>query len=485
MANPTAQEQELLELINRMRMRPDAELDILLNSNDPDVAAALKYFKVNVNTLKSQWSKLKAVAPLAWSSPLNDAAKSHNQAMIAADNQSHQLPGEADLGTRITNAGYNFSFARENIYAYAKSVFFAHAGFAIDWGEGAGTVDGIQNPAGHRDSMMATDVREVGISILSETNAQTEVGPLVVTQNFGDRNAIDGKAWLLGVAFLDADRDTYYDAGEGLRDVSVKITGINGTSFSKTIAVADAGGYQELLNPGDYQVDFLRNGVVLGTQTAKIDTQNPQNVKKDLVLNVTNLGTNLQNSINSNNTSQPSTSTATDAENKLLDFRMQEQQSLGGKTIAANFLSISSDAVYHNYVGLYRVEDTQGTVIDPNTGNSYKPGDAGYLAAALRRSQVNKDGVNFDRDNTPGQSLLQGGYIFAPFIIADGSLTDVLNNVGRANQPQVYFNYKAANADGLEHIKLLSPNKFGFEDTFGGGDRDYNDMIFQVNAQVV
>ncbi len=43
--------------------------------------------------------------------------------MIAADSQSHQLPGEADLGTRITNAGYNFSFARENIYAYAKSVF--------------------------------------------------------------------------------------------------------------------------------------------------------------------------------------------------------------------------------------------------------------------------------------------------------------------------------------------------------------------------
>ncbi len=75
MANPTAQEQELLELINRMRMRPDGELEILLNSGDPDVAAALKYFNVNLDTLKSQWSKLKAVAPLAWSSPLNDAAK--------------------------------------------------------------------------------------------------------------------------------------------------------------------------------------------------------------------------------------------------------------------------------------------------------------------------------------------------------------------------------------------------------------------------
>ncbi len=170
------------------------------------------------------------------------------------------------------------------------------------------------------------------------------------------------------MAFLDADSDTYYDAGEGLKDVSVKITGINGTSFSKTIAVADAGGYQELLNPGDYQVDFLRNGIVLDTQTAKIDVNAPQNVKKDLVLQVTTLGTTLQKSMNSNQSSQPSTNTTEDLENKLLDFRMQDQQSLGGKTIAANFLSVSTEAAYHNHVGLYRVEDTEGTVIDPDYG---------------------------------------------------------------------------------------------------------------------
>ena len=50
--------------------------------------------------------------------------------------------------------------------------------------------------------------------------------------------------------------------------------------------------------------------------------------------------------------------------------------------------------------------------------------------------------------------------------------------------PHVYFNYLAANQDGFDHIKSMGANKFGFEDTFGGGDRDYNDLIFKVDATV-
>jgi hypothetical protein len=31
---------------------------------------------------------------------------------------------------------------------------------------------------------------------------------------------------------------------------------------------------------------------------------------------------------------------------------------------------------------------------------------------------------------------------------------------------------------------MLGNNNFGFEDLFGGGDRDYNDLTFQVTAKV-
>ena len=82
MSNPTAQEQEFLELINRIRTAPVAELDLLLNSSDPianaAIDAALKQFQTNRNTLRSQWDKLNPAAPLAWSSALNQAAATHN-----------------------------------------------------------------------------------------------------------------------------------------------------------------------------------------------------------------------------------------------------------------------------------------------------------------------------------------------------------------------------------------------------------------------
>jgi Ca2+-binding RTX toxin-like protein len=293
MANPTAREQEFLELINRMRMAPAAELALLLNSSDPDIQAALTYFNVNLNTLRTQWSSLTAVAPLAWSSQLDDVASAHNQKMIQYDQQSHQVgvydssgnlttAYEPNLAGRLTAGNYNFTNGGENIYAYAKSILYADAGFAIDWG-GTAATGGIQNPAGHRNNMMSSNFREVGVSVTDETNPNTQVGPLVVTENFGNRSALTGKGWLLGVAFQDTNKDGWYEAGEGLNDVQVKITGINGTTFTDTISVASAGGYQDLLNPGQYRVDFIRNGAIVSTKTTSISTDN---VKIDLLLPV-------------------------------------------------------------------------------------------------------------------------------------------------------------------------------------------------------
>ena len=252
MASPTPREQEFLELVNRMRMNPNAELGLLLNSADLDVQSAIKDFNVNKTTLTNQWASLKIVAPLAWSNKLNESAKSHNAVMIQYDQQEHQVgkidangnvikaldldkdgqpipgqyhvvtPYESDFAGRVSATGYLYNGGRENIYSYAKSIVHAHASFAIDWGNDVNSIDGIQNPAGHRIAIMANDVREVGISVTDELDNKTTVGPLVVTQNFSKRDAINGKAWLLGVAFQDKNQDTWYEAGEGLKDISVK-----------------------------------------------------------------------------------------------------------------------------------------------------------------------------------------------------------------------------------------------------------------------
>jgi Domain of unknown function (DUF4114)/Cysteine-rich secretory protein family len=480
MSQPTAKEQELLELMNRMRLDPDAELQILLDKPDGDVQYALDYYQVNLDTLKKQWATLVPVAPLAWSSQLQDAATAHNLVMINQKKQAHILPGEGTWGQRISKAGYQATFSGENLYAAAQSPIFAHTGLAIDWGQGKNSVDGIQTDTYHRSNMMSNQIREVGISAIEDNNSEP-LGPLVITEDFGTRNAISGKAWLLGVAFDDLNLDGWYQAGEGLSDVSVRITGID-NSFQDTIAVGEAGGYQELLNPGKYQVDFSRNGQIISSRTATIDAKITNNVKLDLVLPLQNLNTN-----SPINTVQPDLvlsvvnlqSNPTDAH--LLDFRMDSID----KTIAIKFTNITSDASYHNYAGFYQVENEQGTVIDPSNSKSYQPGDSGYLAAALRRSQVASQGVELDKNGLAGSTNLQGGHIYAPFLVANGRVNDILSRPDPNGANNVYFNYQAANADKTEHIRMLGANKFGFEDLAGGGDRDYNDLTFQVTTKVL
>jgi uncharacterized protein YkwD len=549
MSNASAQEQEFLELINRMRTSPRAELELLLNSGDPSIDGALRYFETNRDTLRNQWSTLQAVAPLAWASELNDSATAHNLAMIAADLQSHQVPGELGLGARLAQSGYILSNAGENIYTTARSIIYGQAGLAIDWGADdpntpiLEAIDGIQNPAAHRNILLSSLFREVGIAVTAEDNPNTDVGPLVVTQEFGNRKKLNGKAYILGVAFVDQNLDSWYQSGEGINNLQVKITGINGTNYNKTLTVGDAGGYQELVDPGQYQVDFIYRDTVLKTQTTAISATKPENIKldfslaaaaaetansrldravqalapstlvkpttvevvnpapiianvipakvaqpvietaqvvnapvvnsvtqvpvlaADLVLPMVTLGNRLQDGKSGNNILDFSK-----------DFTRTSTPDLTAKIITINLTGVTAEANYRNNAGIYRVDSADGTI------GAFKPGDSGYITAALLRSKELNRGVEFDK-NGISPKMIEGG-IYAPFVVADATVDQVLNSKNPATAPRVYFNYVAANADGFDHIKHLGANKFGFEDTFGGGDRDYNDLVFQVNAKV-
>ncbi len=142
---------------------------------------------------------------------------------------------------------------------------------------------------------------------------------------------------------------------------------------------------------------------------------------------------------------------------------------------------VFSEAAYDNTIGLYVVEDQQGTVIDPLSGNRIAPGQVGYEAAAIRRSvfQASEDAT--------GSLQIGGGTLLAPYIIADGTVDEFLteNSGNQQGQgPLAYFAYLGANPDGVDHVRLLGDNTFGFEDLFGGGDRDFNDMVFKVDIVV-
>ncbi|HVX83281.1 MAG TPA: CAP domain-containing protein [Phycisphaerae bacterium] len=285
-SDPSGAEQELLWLLNRVRTDPADELPKLLGSHDPNVQQALGYFQVDQNLLAQQWTTLTAVQPLAWNANLAAAAAIHTQAMAAQDTQAHQLPGENPPDQRINNAGYTFSSAGENVYAYAFSPFHAHTAFAIDWGAGPGTTGGIQDPPGHRQTMMDGDYRDVGISWMAQASTLADgstptTGPFLTTEDFAAPAMAEDPA-LVGTVYTDANHDGAYTAGEGVGGVTVTAvgTGTEGTFAATTLT---AGGYELTLPDGDYTVTFSGPTIptnVLGT-TFTVHVAD-QNVLQDL-----------------------------------------------------------------------------------------------------------------------------------------------------------------------------------------------------------
>jgi uncharacterized protein YkwD len=77
----------------------------------PSVAQAAQ----SVLTLINQERASAGLPALIMSNALIQSAHKHNLAMLAAGQLSHQLPGEADLGTRISAQGVKWNMVAENI----------------------------------------------------------------------------------------------------------------------------------------------------------------------------------------------------------------------------------------------------------------------------------------------------------------------------------------------------------------------------------
>lgn len=273
----TSLEQYELELVNETRLNPLASAARYIGSYAPltspqaNIQAALTYFNVSGPALQAAYAALTAAPPLAFNDALASAARDHNAAMIAADTQSHQLGGEAAPGDRLTSHGYAWNSWAENVYAYTDNPLYGHAGFMVDWGSGP---NGMQSPAGHRNNIMSTSVREVGIGITAEGNSATSVGPLVMTEDFGRRN--DASVYVLGVAYSDSDRDAFYSIGEGLSGLSVALGGAGTTSSS-------SGGYTLAAAVTGLRTISLTGAGLAGTVSVSTVLSASQNLKIDVV----------------------------------------------------------------------------------------------------------------------------------------------------------------------------------------------------------
>src|SRR5579885_764881 len=278
MSGPSNLEQYLLELIDDARLDPlgDAARYITsygpLTSGDPAIQTAFAIFGVSGSALQSAFAALTPAQQLAWNDNLATASRTHDNAMIAANTQSHQLPGELSFDQRDTAAGYTgWSTLGENVYAYAQSDLYAQAGFMVEWGSGP---NGMQNPAGHRANIMDPDFREVGVGVVQDTTPGALVGPLVVTEDFGARYS--SGQFILGVAYDDTDHNGFYSPGEGLGNLSVSLG-------SSSVASWSSGGYTlNTMATGTQTISFSGAGLA-GTVTATVNLAANSNIKIDVI----------------------------------------------------------------------------------------------------------------------------------------------------------------------------------------------------------
>lgn len=126
---------------------------------------------------------------------------------------------------------------------------------------------------------------------------------------------------------------------------------------------------------------------------------------------------------------------------------------------------VAREAAFDSTLGFYRVVDDLGTV--EVGGVSYQPGHALY--ARMATSDANRfdplTGFSVSQDvaeRRSGIGLSQDSGKLAPFVVV--------------NQ-HAFFTFAEANSDGINHFRALAPNILGFEDLYGGGDTDFDDML--------
>ena len=139
----------------------------------------------------------------------------------------------------------------------------------------------------------------------------------------------------------------------------------------------------------------------------------------------------------------------------------------GTDTIKAT-VGIAREAGFNPIAGFYRALDAQGSVRAAD-GAILRPGDGGYAAAALRTDNLVTELAGFqvgNRQVSVTEITVSESTVLAPF--------------ARVNS-DTFFAYGAANADGLSHFRSFGKNLIGLEDTRGGGDRDYDDLILQFS----
>jgi hypothetical protein len=141
---------------------------------------------------------------------------------------------------------------------------------------------------------------------------------------------------------------------------------------------------------------------------------------------------------------------------------------------------ISEGAGYHNTLGFN------------TTGTGVKEGNPKIIFPDAS-STVGYGATGVAGKRTPSEPLLPGDYVNLG-TYAKGTKLDFFLIADGASGGKTVYNSNGQNPDGINHVGMFTPSIFAlpelnspyifvsFEDLYGGGDKDYNDVVFAFNV---
>jgi hypothetical protein len=145
--------------------------------------------------------------------------------------------------------------------------------------------------------------------------------------------------------------------------------------------------------------------------------------------------------------------------------------------------------VYFIYEGAGYVDSLEATIATVSTPTSKPTTGTNYTLFPNQQSSVNAWCLNCNPVRSASQPLLPGDFVQLPTINAGQQLAFSLgSNLDSKGNPQyVFYNGSANNPDNYQHMIAFFPDNsqyiiIGFEDLYGGGDQDCNDLMFVVDV---
>jgi len=264
---PTDFEQYQLELVNRARANPDAEVARLSSftwGGTPDLNEGL-----TAGTISSA-----AKQPLAFNVELIDAARSYSEALLAADAFQHDLGG-TNPQSRMESAGYTFnaSFSwGENLAGSASSGPHVVSAAVAESHHNGLFIDASTSGRGHRINLMNPNFREVGLGMADDTG-YTLFGAgfpnaVITTQDFALSISESPNPFLTGVIFQDTVlSDNFYTPGEGIGGVTITAFIHNTSAVAGSVVGFSTGGYSLALPDGAYDIVMTNSNLGVATFT--------------------------------------------------------------------------------------------------------------------------------------------------------------------------------------------------------------------------